>query len=149
MARLSTSQQVQHLFELDTHLSQDLVGLIEILLGALSAQLETGAADGETLVIEQVADLSHHDDVMALVIATVAAPLGRPQLWELLLPVAQDVWLDGAELADLTDREVAFAGDRREIAGSLVVRAIGRFQHRTLPAASASDLGGRSRRGGR
>lgn len=63
-------------------------------------------ANGEALVIEQVADAAHHQHFMVLVVATIAAALHGAQLRELLFPVAQDVRLDPAQLCHLADGEV-------------------------------------------
>jgi hypothetical protein len=50
---------------------------------------------------------------VTLVVAPVAPPLYGFELGELLLPVAQDMWLDAAEFTDFTDGEIALTGDRR------------------------------------
>src|SRR5574337_751091 len=68
-------------------------------------------ADGEALVVQQVTDAADHQHLVVLVIAAIAAPLHGPQLRELLLPVAQDMGLDAAQLRHLTDREVALCRD--------------------------------------
>src|SRR5690606_31887473 len=47
-------------------------------------------------------------------VAPVAAALHRPQLGELLLPVAQHVRLHAAEIAHLADGEVALGGNGRQ-----------------------------------
>ena len=59
-------------------------------------------------------------------VAPVTAALDRLQLGELLFPVAQDVRLHRTQLANLTDREVTLARDRRQL------KIISGFQH-TLP----------------
>jgi hypothetical protein len=66
------------------------------------------AADGETLLVQQTADSTDHQNFMVLVVTAVAAPFHGPQLGELLFPVTQDMGLDGAQLADFTDGEIAF-----------------------------------------
>src|SRR5690606_27156109 len=90
------------------------------------------------LLVEQAANGTDGEHVFTLVIAAVAAALDRLQLREFLLPVAQHMRLDRAQLADLTDGEIAFAGNRRQ----LVI--VGRFQHRLPPALSVSDQAGKS-----
>ena len=50
-------------------------------------QLVARAADGEALVVQQVADAPDHQHLVVLVVAPVAAPLHGPELRELLLPV--------------------------------------------------------------
>ena len=73
------------------------------------------AVDREALLVEQVADAPDQQHFVMLVIAAVAAPLYRLELRELLLPVAQHVRLDRAQLADLANREIALGGYRRQV----------------------------------
>ena len=84
--------------------------------GLRAIQALAGAADREALVVQQAADLADHQHVVALVVAAVAAALDRLELRELLFPIAQHVRLDAAQLAHFTDREVALARDRRQLA---------------------------------
>src|SRR4051794_34240338 len=72
------------------------------------------AADREPLLVQQLANAANQQHLVVLVIAPVAAPLHWLELGELLLPVAQHVRLDAAELAHLTDREVALGRNRWE-----------------------------------
>src|SRR5258706_5857318 len=72
-------------------------------------------ADGEAFLVEQLADAPDQQHLVVLVIAPVAAPLDRFELRKLLLPIAQDVRLHPAEIADFTDGEVALRSDRRKI----------------------------------
>ena len=88
---------------------------------ALEALARSG--DREALFVEKRADLADHHDVVALVITPVATPLDRLELRELLLPVAQDVRLDAAEVADFAYGEIPLAGNRRKFV------VIARFQH--------------------
>src|ERR1043166_1419823 len=74
-------------------------------------QSGAGAADGEALIVQQVADAADQQHLVMLIIAPVAAPFHRFELSELLLPVAQHVRLDAAQLADLADGEVALGRD--------------------------------------
>ena len=67
--------------------------------------------DGEALFVEQIADAADHQHFVVLVVAPVAAPLDRPQLRELLLPVTQHMRFDTAQLGDFTDGEVALGWD--------------------------------------
>jgi len=130
-------EYVQHVFQFDDHLLDHLVvagGLLDV---GVAGELLTGATDGEALLVEQAPDLADGEHVLALVVATVAAPLYRLELGEFLLPVAQHVRLDVAQLADLTDGEVALAGDRRQ----LVVMT--GFEHSLPPAVSVFARDGR------
>ena len=51
---------------------------------------------------------------MVLIIATVAAPFHWAQLRELLLPITEHVRFDAAQIADLTNGEVALRGNGRK-----------------------------------
>src|SRR3989338_5799683 len=86
------------------------------------------AADGEALLVQQLADTPDQQHLMVLVVAAVAAALDRLELGEFLLPIAQHMRLDPAQFADFTDGEIAFGGDRRELGIRLVV-----FHDRTFP----------------
>ena len=68
-------------------------------------------ADGEALLVQQVANAANEEHLMVLVVAPVATPLHRLELRELLLPVAQHIRLHATQVADLTDGEVALGGD--------------------------------------
>ena len=72
-------------------------------------------ADGEALVVQQVADASDHQHLVVLVIPAVASPFHGPQLGELLLPIAQDMRLDATQLRNFTNREVPFGGYGRKL----------------------------------
>ena len=73
-----------------------------------------GAADGESLFVEQLTDPADQQYFMMLVITPVAAALDRLQLGEFLLPVTQHVRLDAAQFAHFADREVTLCRDRRQ-----------------------------------
>src|SRR5690606_24528934 len=126
-ARSLSPQDVEDFFELRAELADDLLALGGVVPGLLAGQPLAGAADGEALLVQQAADLPDEDDVVALVVAAVSAALQRLELRKLLLPVAQDVRLDGTQVADFTDGEVALAWNCRKLA------VIGRFQHTPLP----------------
>src|SRR5579875_144905 len=123
----SPPQQLQHLLELHPHLTHDLLRLAHVRARFLAGELVARARDREALLVEEAPDLPDDDHVLPLVVAPVAAPLDGLQLRKFLLPVAQHVRLDAAELAHLADREVALAGDRRE--GVVILW----FQHRPRP----------------
>ena len=78
------------------------------------------AADGEAFLVKQLADAADQEHFMVLVVASVAAPLDRPQLRELLFPVTEYVRFDAAQIAHFTDREVALGRDRRQLNRSFV-----------------------------
>jgi len=74
----------------------------------------TRAADGESLVVEQVAYAPDQKHFVVLVVTAVAAPLDRLELRKLLLPISQHVRLDAAQLAHFADGEIALRRDRRQ-----------------------------------
>ena len=121
----------------------DLLALGHVRARFLAGELVARAANREALVVEQAADLTDDDYVLALVVAPVAAPLHGLQLREFLLPITQHVRLHAAQLAHFTDGEVALAGDRRQLGVILWL------QHRPRRAPSVSDQGGTSPHGGR
>ena len=96
--RASALEDVEDLFELGPQLADDLLAVVDIVLGRVIGQALAGAADGVALLVEQAADLADHDHVLALVVAAVAAALDRLELRELLLPIAQHVRLDRTQL---------------------------------------------------
>ena len=77
----------------------------------LFAQPVARATDGEALVVQQIADAADQQHFVVLVVAPVASALHRLELGELLFPIAQHVRLDAAQLAHLTDGEVALCGN--------------------------------------
>ena len=114
--RASAAQQLQDFFQFHPHLLGDLVAQRRFLPGVVAIQAQARATDGVALLVQQAADLADHQHVVALVVAAVAAALGRLQAGEFGFPVAQHVRLDVAQLADLADGEVALGRDRREFA---------------------------------
>ncbi len=90
------AQDLQNLFEFDPDLLDDLLALADVGLGLVTGKPLPGPADRESLVIQERANLANDQHVLALVIATVAAPLDGLELRELLLPVTEYVRLDQA-----------------------------------------------------
>src|SRR5690606_14642585 len=123
----SALEQLQDLLQFHAHLAHDLGAQRRLLPGALALQAQAGTADGVALLVQQAADLPHHQHVVALVVTAVAAPLDRVQAREFGLPVPEHVRLDVAQLADLADGEVALGRDRREFAVAAGVK------HRAAP----------------
>src|SRR5262245_61902400 len=122
--RLLAAKQLEDVLELGADLPNDLLALARIGAGLVAHEALAGAADREPLFVQQAADLPDDQRVLALVVAAIAASLDGLQLREFLLPVPQHVRLDGAEIADFADREVAFAGNGRQVV------VIPWFQHR-------------------
>src|SRR5690606_32023696 len=113
LLRRSATQDPQYLLELNANLTHDLLCLGEIVACIFSLQAIARAADRETLLVEQRSNLPNDEHVLALVVAPIAAALHRLQLGKFLFPIPQDVRFHAAQLADLTDREVALARNRR------------------------------------
>src|SRR5262245_11350510 len=86
----SATQNLHQLLELDANLLDDLLALRHVHARFLARELISGAADGETLVVQEAADLADDEHVLALVVTAVAATLDWLELRELLLPIAQD-----------------------------------------------------------
>src|SRR5690606_31202828 len=114
--RRSALEQLQDFLQLHAHLAHDLAAHGRFLLRPFAFQAQARAADGVALLVQQAADLAHHQHVVALVVAAVAAALDRAQAREFGFPVAQHGRLDVAQLADLADGEVALGRDRRQLA---------------------------------
>ncbi len=131
------------LFELEPHLVDELLALIEVYLRVIAGQPVAGSADGESLLVKEAADLPDDEHVLPLVVTAIAPALDRLQLGEFLLPIAQHVRLDAAQIADLTDGEVALPRDRRQLA------VIAWFQHTPRREPLISGRAGRSPRDAR
>ena len=80
-------------------------------------QFIAGTTDCEALVVKQITNSADHDDFMVLVVATVTAALHGTQLREFLLPVAEYVRFDAAQVTHLANGEVTFGGDGGEAMG--------------------------------
>jgi len=95
----------------------------------------SGAAYCVAFFVEEASDLADQDDVLALVVATVAATLDRFEVRKFLFPVAQDMWFDFAQVAHLTNGEVTLVGNRREFV------IVADFQHKLRRGTSVFDRG--------
>src|ERR1700682_5013077 len=112
----SAAEGLDQLFEFEPHLMNELLALIEIHLRIVAGEAVACSADGKSLFIQQAADLANDQHILALVIPAIAAALDRLELREFLLPIAQHVRLDAAEVADFTDGEIALPRNRRQVA---------------------------------
>jgi hypothetical protein len=77
-------------------------------------ELVARTADGEALIVEQIADAADHQHFMVLVVAAVPAPFHRAQLRELLLPITEHVRFHAAQITHFTNGEIALGGNRRK-----------------------------------
>src|ERR1700730_1610792 len=136
-------QHLQQLLQFEPHLLHNLLALAHIRACFLASELLTRTADREALLVEQAADLPDDNHVLALVVTPVATTFHGLELWKLLLPVAQYVRLDAAQLTHFTDGEVALARNRRQLGVILWL------QHRLRPVLSAFDRDGTSPLDGR
>jgi len=109
----SAPQDLDEFLEFQAHLMNQLLALVQINLCIVAGEPIARTADRETLFVQQTADLPDNQHVLTLIVAAIAATFHRLQLREFLLPVAQDVRLDAAQIADLANGEVALPRDRR------------------------------------
>ena len=91
----------------------ELLALIEIYLRVVAGEAVPCSADGKSLFIQQAAYLPNDQDVLPLIIPAVAAALDGLELGEFLLPIAQHMRFDAAQVADFTDGEIPLSGNRR------------------------------------
>src|ERR1700679_3615607 len=129
----SAAKNLDQFLELQAHLMNQLLALIKVDLRIVARESIAGSADGKALFIKQASNLANDQHVLALIVAPVAAPLDRFELREFLLPVAQHVRLDAAQVAHFADGEVALPRNRRQIA------IVAWFQHIARRAPSVSD----------
>jgi len=94
----------------------ELLALIEIHLRVVAGQAVPRSADRKPLFIEQAANLTNDEHILALIVPAVAAPFHGFQLGKFLFPIAQYVGLHPAQVAHFTDREIPLAGNRRQFA---------------------------------
>ena len=92
-ATLSRPEHAQQVFKFTTHLLHHLLAVIYIIFHIFTRQALARTADGKAVFIQQVADLAHHDHILALVIAAITTPFKGRELGELLLPITQYVRL--------------------------------------------------------
>ena len=107
------AKNLYQLFELEPHLMNELLALVEIHLRIVAGEAVPCAANGESLFIQQAAYLPNDQHVLPLIIPPVAAALDGFELREFLFPVAQHMRFDAAQVADFTDGEIPLSRDRR------------------------------------
>ena len=74
---------------------------------------QSRATDGIALMVQKVADFTHFEHIMTLIIASIATAFYRIKGFEFAFPIAQNMLFDIAQLADFTDGEVALGWDFR------------------------------------
>src|SRR3569833_1020640 len=131
-------QYREHFYMLATQLANQLLTLTTVSLGLVARLTLPRPSDGEAVFVYQASYLAHHHHVVMLIIPAIAAPLHRLELRKFLLPITQHMRFHRAEIADLTDGEIALAWYRGQL---IIVRC---FQHRLLPAQTKNDPGGTS-----
>ena len=108
-----TAQNLYQFLQLQPHLVDELLALVQIHLRIVAGQPIPSSANGKPLLIQEAPNLTNNEHVLPLVIASIAAPLYWLQLREFLLPIAQYVGFHAAQVADFTDGEVTLPRDRR------------------------------------
>ena len=124
-----TIQDVQHVFQFRNHLANDLPILGSIVFDFRTAEFLLGSADGVALIIKQATDLADCQDVSPLIVAAITPAFYGRELWEFLLPIAEDVSLNRAKLRHFTNGEITLAGNDRQF---VVMTG---FQHSSLLSA--------------
>jgi len=134
--RALAAKNLYQLFQFEPHLMNELLALIEVHLRIVAGEAVPRSANGKPLFIQQAAYLPNDQHILPLIIPTVAAALDGLELGEFLLPIAQHMRLDAAQVADFTDGEVPLPRDRRQFA------IIAWFQHTLRREPSISGLDG-------
>ena len=104
-------KDAEDLFELGNGLADKLSNLRRFLFGIFSTKALAGTANGKTLVVKQRANLADQQYILALIVPSVAPAFNRAERGKLLLPIAQYVGFDVAEVAYFTYGEIAFTRD--------------------------------------
>ena len=131
-----TPQNLDQLFELQPHLMNELLALIEVDLSVIPGEAIARPADGKSLFIQQASYLADDQHILALVIPAVAAAFDGLELREFLFPIPQHMRLDAAQIADFADGEVPLSRDRRKFA------IVAWFQHTPRRGLSVFDRDG-------
>ena len=90
-----------------------LLALVEVNLGVVAREAVPCAANGKPLFIQQAPYLPNDQHVLPLIVPAVAPALDGLELREFLLPIAQHMRFDAAQVADFTNGEVPLSRDRR------------------------------------
>ena len=79
MPRALAAKNLDQLFELEPHLMNELLALIEVHLRIVAGEAVACAADRKTLFIQQAANLTNDEHILPLIVPAVA-PLVGPLL---------------------------------------------------------------------
>ena len=126
MSPLSATQNLEQVLELESYLLDDLLTLAYVRPGLVARQLLPSTAYRKSFFVKQAPDLTNYQNILSLVVTSIAATLDRLQLRELLFPIPQYMRLNRAQIADFTDCKVALARNGRK---QVVISG---FQHRPL-----------------
>ena len=129
------AKNLDQFFQFQPHLMNELLALIEVHLRIIAGEAVPCAANGEPLFIQQAPYLPNDQHVLPLIVPAVASALDGLELREFLLPIAQHMRFDAAQVADFTDGEIPLPRDRRQFT------IVAWFQHtpRRGPSASGPD----------
>ena len=136
-AETLAAEDLEQLFQLEAHLVDELLALVEVHLRIVAGEAVPCAANRKSLLIQQAANLPDDQHVLPLIVPAVAPPLDRLQLGKFLLPVTQHMRLDAAQFADFADGEVPLPRDGGQFA------IVAWFQHRPRPGPSISGQDGK------
>jgi hypothetical protein len=85
----SAPQDPEDVLELHADLADDLLTLTHVGTGLVARQALPRPADRESFVIQKASNLADDQNILALIVTTIAAPLDGLELRELLFPIAQ------------------------------------------------------------
>src|SRR6267142_4812756 len=100
------AKNLDQLLELEPHLMNELLALIEIHLRIVAGKAVPCSANGKSLLIQQAAYLPNDQHILSLIVSAVTAALDGLELLEFFFPVAQHVRFDAAQIAYFADGEV-------------------------------------------
>jgi hypothetical protein len=132
-----TFKDLQNLFQFHSHLANDLLTLRSIFLRGFARQLQACATDSIPLVVQQTANLSDQDHIVSLIITAISPPFDGFKLGKLLLPITQNMRLNFAQVAYLTDCKVSL------VRNGVKLIIIAGFQHTPLLLPSVFARAGR------
>jgi hypothetical protein len=106
-------QYIEHVFKLRDHLVNQLLVLRAVFFLVVARESLSRAADGKALIIKKRSNLANHQDILTLVIASIATSFYGFKLRKHVLPIKQYMRLYCTQTADFTYGEIAFSRNRR------------------------------------